>query len=262
MYRISESLITRGVLASLLFVTVASATVINNLNIGTGGSVTVTLSSATFNPDPSSTPPGPPWNAEVATGTNLSFLGGPLLVTEGIDISSPLTASSIPVTDFLTFAAHVNLVFSLTSIGPGSSNTNCATAVNVGDSCSVFPGSPIILTRTSTGTSASFTVSGKASDTGNAGLASGSSYNGSFSQPLVQPLPNGAAPTPQNIQLYFCPSGTCTAADFSSGKSISTPFSGNFFATVVPEPQTTALVLGGLLVLLGRVGMRRFNRSR
>jgi len=32
--------------------------------------------------------------------------------------------------------------------------------------------------------------------------------------------------------------------------------------TTVPEPQTTALVLGGLLVLLGRVGMRRYSRGR
>jgi hypothetical protein len=32
--------------------------------------------------------------------------------------------------------------------------------------------------------------------------------------------------------------------------------------TTVPEPQTTALVLGGLLVLLGRFGMRRYSRGR
>jgi hypothetical protein len=38
--------------------------------------------------------------------------------------------------------------------------------------------------------------------------------------------------------------------------------SGTFTAASVPEPQTTALVLGGLLVLLGRVGMRRYSRGR
>lgn len=42
--------------------------------------------------------------------------------------------------------------------------------------------------------------------------------------------------------------------------SITNSYSATFQATVVPEPQTTALVLGGLLVLLGRAGMRRLNR--
>jgi hypothetical protein len=257
MNRISNSIIMRAVFAALFLVTVASASVMGNLDIGSGGMITVTITSATFSPDPSSTPAGPPWDAEVAVGTSLTFTGSPLLTTEGVDISSPLTAASVGENNFLTFAAHPLLVYSLLGIGPGSSNTNCAAAVNVGDSCSVFAGSPIILTRTSNGTSASFSVNGKASDTGAAGLATASTYNGTLSEPLVQPLPNGLAPTPANIQAYFCPGGVCDQT-----KSISTPFSGNFFATTVPEPQTTALVLGGLLVLLGKVGMRRLNRSR
>ncbi len=257
MYRLSNSIIMRAVVAALFLVTVASASVIGNLDIGSGGMITVTITSATFSPDPSSTPAGPPWDAEVAVGTNLTFTGGPLATTEGVDVSSPLTAASIGENNFLTFAAHPNLVYSLLGIGPGSSNTNCAAVVNVGDSCSVFAGSPIVLTLTATGTSANFSVNGKASDTGAAGLASGSFYSGSLSEPLVQPLPNGKAPTPVNIQAYFCPGGVCDQT-----KSISVPFSGNFFATTVPEPQTTALVLGGLLVLLGKVGMRRLNRSR
>jgi hypothetical protein len=257
MYRISDSFIVRAAVAALFLVTAASASVIGNLDIGTGGMITVTLTSATFSPDPSSTPPGPPWDAEVAVGTSLTFTGGPLATTEGVDISSPLTPGSVGENDFLTFAAHPNLVYSLTGIGPGSSDTNCAAVTTIGQSCSVFAGSPIVLTLTGNGTSASFSVAGKTSDTGTAGLASGSNYNGTFSEPLVKPLPNGAAPTPANIQAYFCPGGVC-----DSTKSISTPFSGNFFATTVPEPQTTALVLGGLLVLLGKVGMRRLNRSR
>jgi hypothetical protein len=105
-------------------------------------------------------------------------------------------------------------------------------------------------------------VVGKASDTGVAGLAAGSNYVGGFSQTFTDNLPNGLAPTPQNIQLFFCPSGTCTAADFSSGRSLTSSQSGSFTASAVPEPQTTALVLGGLLVLLGRVGMRRYSRGR
>jgi len=44
--------------------------------------------------------------------------------------------------------------------------------------------------------------------------------------------------------------------------SVTSSYSATFAATTIPEPQTTALVLGGLLVLLGRVGMRRYNRGR
>jgi len=247
----------RGVVAALFLVTAASASVIGNLDIGSGGMVTVTITSATFSPDPTSVPAGPPWNAEVAVGTSLAFNGGPLATGEGVDINSPLTTASIGENDFLTFASHANLVYSLTGVGPGSSDTNCAAVTSIGQSCSVFAGSPIVLTLTGNGTSASFIVTGAVSDTGTGGLATGSSYTGTFSEPLVKPLPNGKSPTPANIQAFFCPGGVCDPS-----KSISTPFSGTFFATTVPEPQTTALVLGGLLVLLGKVGMRRLNRSR
>src|SRR5713101_1062559 len=57
------------------FGAVASAAVVGDLKTGSAGTMTVTLSSVSFNPDPSSTPPGPPWNAEVATATSLTFAG-------------------------------------------------------------------------------------------------------------------------------------------------------------------------------------------
>ena len=101
----------------------------------------------------------------------------------------------------------------------------------------MFAGSPIVLTYLNGHTSASVGVAGKASDTGVAGLAGGSSYTGGFSQTFTDHLPNGNAPTPQNMQLYFCPSGTCIAADFASGKSVTTSQSGSFTASAaVPEP--------------------------
>lgn len=242
-----------------VLLTPASATVINSLNVGSGGTATVSLTTLTFNPDPSSVPPGPPWNAEVATGTSLSFTGGPLTPTEAILINggNPIMASSLPITTFMTFAAHPNLVFSLTSIGPGSSNTNCASVTLIGQSCSVFAGSPVILTLTASGSSASFSVAGNASDTGAGGLASGSTYTGNFSNPLVQPLPNGNTPTPANVQLFFCPSGTCTPADFASGRSITSPFGGQFFATPIPEPTQMGLVGLGLIAAAGLLRQRR-----
>jgi hypothetical protein len=164
---------------------------------------------------------------------------------------------------FLTFASHPNLVFSMNyPPGPGSTNTNCATANANGLSCSVFAGSPIILTYNNGNTFVGLSVNGKASDSGVGGLATGSSYNGGFSQFLTTPLPNGNAPTPLNIQLYFCPSGTCTAADFASGRSITSSQSGSFTATNVPEPSSVFLSSLGILMLLAGTGLRKVYGSR
>jgi hypothetical protein len=263
-----------AIVASLLLVSNASATVTNTLLTGSTGTVTATLANLTFNNDPSALPSGTctttlgrGCNSDVATQTNLSFTGGPLVTGEGIYVNNndlTLTApSASDANQFLTFSMHPNLVFSISwPPGPGSSNTNCATANANGLSCSVFAGAPAVLTYLNGDTFIGFAVHGQVSDTGVAGLATGSSYTGGFSEFFTQLLPNGMTPTPQNIQLYFCPSGTCTPADFASGRSITTSQSGTFTATTVPEPATTALVLGGVLLLLGKVGMRRFNRSR
>ncbi len=48
-------------------------------------------------------------------------------------------------------------------------------------------------------------------------------------------------------------------AQLSAG-AVTNSYSSTFTATTIPEPETTALVLGGLLVLLGRFGMRRYSR--
>jgi hypothetical protein len=264
MLRISNGILLRAAVVGVFFVAAASAAVMGDLNLGTGGTVSAQLGMLTFNFDPSSNPPGPPWNMEVATGTNLTFDGGPAAVTAAVFVFSPLTIMTpLPLNNFITFQAFPSLFFSLTQIGPGSSNTNCAGVVNVGDSCSVFAGGQTVLTLGPNNTTfAAFGVQGKASDTGIAGLATGSNYQGSFSTPLTALLPDGTAPTPANIQHFFCPSLPCQPSDFMSGKTITTPFSAQITVTAIPEPQIPALVLGGLLVLLGRVGMRRFNRSR
>jgi hypothetical protein len=87
-------------------------------------------------------------------------------------------------------------------------------------------------------------------------------YTGGFSQTFTDLLPNGMAPTPQNIQLFFCPSGTCTAADFTSGKTITSSQSGSFTATPtaqVPEPATVSMsLLGVLLLAAGSLRRKRF----
>src|SRR5215472_65412 len=250
----------------LLWVSTASASVINTLLTGSTGTATFSLNSFIFNNDPAAEPAGTctttlgrGCNSDVATSTTLSFTGGPLAVGEGLYVNNnDLTLSAPSAADantFLTFASHPNLVFSINwPPGPGSANTNCATANANGLSCSIFAGSDIVLTYLNGHTSLSFAVSGKASDTGVAGLAGGSSYTGGFSETLTSLLPNGTTPTPLNIQLFFCPSGTCMPADFASGRSITTSQSGAFTATpnaAVPEPGALVLFGSGLISLAG-----------
>src|ERR1700681_1218353 len=129
---------------SLLFFPAASASTFNTLLTGSIGTVTMSLSSILiFNPDPAAVGGG---NSDVAAGTNLVFTG----CASGV-LGSPgclSAAEGITVNNLdLTFAAHPNLVFSIVwPPGPGSANTNCATANANGLSCSVFAGEPIILT--------------------------------------------------------------------------------------------------------------------
>jgi hypothetical protein len=272
---ISKFALPITVVGSLLFASNASGSVDHTLLTGSTGTVTESLNSLIFNNDPAALPTGTctttlgrGCNSDVSTNTTLIFTGGPLVTGEGVYVNNndlTLTApSAADANSFLTFASHPNLVFSISSLGPGSPNTNCATANANGLSCSVFAGSPEVLTFVNFHTSVSVGVTGKASDTGVAGLAGGSNYTGGFSMTFTDLLPNGMAPTPQNIQLYFCSSGACTAADFTSGKSITTSQSGSFTAfpsSTVPEPTTLSMsLLGGLFVAASRTIRRKRQR--
>ena len=260
------------VFSSVLSVSNASASIIDTLLTGSTGNVTASLNSVVFNPDPAGIGGG---NSDVANGTNLKFLGCPsgvlgspgcLFAQEGVTVNNADLTLSAPsaanANTFLTFAAHPNLVYSINwPPGPGSSNTNCATANANGLSCSVFAGSPAILTYANGNTFIGLGVTGKASDTGVGGLATGSNYTGGFSVFFTQRLPNGMTPTPENIQLYFCPTGVCQASDFASGRSITSSQSGTFTATpasTVPEPATISMsLLGALLVAVGSLRRKR-----
>jgi hypothetical protein len=192
----------------------------------------------------------------------LSVEEGLVLNNADLTLTAPSAADS---NTFLSFAAHPNIVYSINwPPGPGTANTNCATANANGLSCSVFAGSPIVLTYENGHTVMGISMSGKASDMGRAGLASGTNYSGGFSEFVSTLLPNGMAPTPQNLQLFFCPTGTCTPADLTSGKSITISQSGSFTATpssvTVPEPSTLSS-LSVLMLLIGALSKRYRRRA-
>jgi hypothetical protein len=262
------------VLAGGLFlVSAASASITGTLLTGSSGTMTISLANVIFNNDSAAVGGG---NSDVATGTSLTFVGcasgvlgapGCLGLQEGVTINNnDLTTTPPSVANantFLTFAAHPNLVFSIVSPpGPGSLNTNCATANANGLSCSVFANSPLILTYANGNTFMGLGVHGNASDAGVGGLATASTYSGGFSEFFTALLPNGTAPTPQNIQLFFCPSGTCVAADFSSSRNITSSQSGTFTASLVPEPSSVVLSFIGILTLLVRMKFRKSYGTR
>jgi hypothetical protein len=254
----------------LLLVSDASADVAGTVLTGSAGSFTLSIPSEVFNNDPAAIFGG---NSDVANGTNLTFAGcasgvlgspGCLSAQEGVTVNNADLTLTVPsafdANTFLTFAAHPSLVYSINwPPDAGSANTNCAAANSPGLSCSIFAGSPLRLTDENGGTSVFLGVNGKASDTGLAGLATGSNYTGGFADFLTGTLPNGVAPTPLNIQDYFCtgppsiPGGgnTCTPADFTSGRSITTSQSGIFTAKLAsPVPESSSLLLSAIGIIM------------
>lgn len=252
----------------LVLAAVASASPVGLLGSGSSGTLDATLVSLTWNPDPAALPiPGPPWNEDVNTGTNLSFngcsgvLGSPgcLFTQEGILVNNgaPLCggtnttncsggAEAFPVSTFLQFESHPNLIFELTGVAGGSS-TNCL--VNATVSCSIA-GSPVVLTPLgASGTSASIGFFGIASDAGIPGLTQlghNSTWTGGFSVTI----PNM---TPAQITNFFCPGGVCNPnADLRL-----TSVSGSFAATAIPEPSTISMIaIGVALVTLSQIRRR------
>jgi len=236
----------------------ASASVVGLLNTGSGGTITVSDAAITWNPDPTSIPSGVPCgtalpatvacNSEVATGTTLAFSGGPLGVGEGVLINHGAALTPGPFIsggdNFLQFAAHPLLDFKIVDVlipsGPGAPSP-CTAGMSVGQSCVLFPGSPVLLTLLSGNrTSATVNFDGVAGDGGSLGSFN-SSWIGGFSATLT-------GTTPFSLETLFCPGGVCST---TSTPSVSTSFSGTFFVTVTPEPGSFLLIGGGLIGLAG-----------
>jgi PEP-CTERM motif len=289
--KIFRTIIPAMGLSCALFLTIpASAAVVGTLDTGSTGTVTATINSVTFNNDPSAvggtnfgcTSGSLICDSDVSTGSNLAFAGcasgatlpsgsppganGCLFAGEAVDVSSPITALSVPQASFLTFSNNSNLIFSLTGVSTFM-NSNCA-ALLVTQSCVVFPGSPLLLTlEPNNQTEVQLFVSGTASDTGAAGLAAGDPYAGFFSSNITNPLAGAAAghtaPTPADIQFLFCGTNTVTSASqCSATASITSSQSGSFTASPItntgtPEPSSMVMVLTGA----GLIGIA-FRRRR
>lgn len=223
------------------------ATVTPNLYLGGTGTVSVTATSITFTEN-NTTPAGS--STAVGVGTTIPNVspGDPVDINGGNPISA---IGGLPTS--VTFPNSPTVSATITSFGPGSSNTDCA-GLTTGESCSASLGgltSPIILTYTGSGTESAtggtgpnegtdavLPTSGTLTDAGKTGT-----LNGSFSATIPDE-------TPESLLTLF---GSTTGASFA------TTYSGSFTETVssaVPEPRTTSLLLGASL-LMGLAFLKR-----
>lgn len=242
--------LTRLLLVFLVLGACAFAAPIGFLGIGSSGTVNATLTSIAFTPDITANGVCPlaPCNGTVNTATTLSFFGGPLtpgdgiLINGGFPFGTPPPADAVLFNPFLQFANHSNLIFFFLGVDPGNSNADCSLAVATGDSCSILEGtstSPVVLTRNGTNTLVSISIFGTATD----GVSS-STWSGGFSATI----PNI---TPLEIAQFYCgPEAFCDASEITNSKTLEVrSTSGSFFASSVPEPNTSVLLGAGLILL-------------
>lgn len=240
-----SALALTSVCALFLTVSGAKANAIGTLVVTSGtGELTVTIDTIMFGTptDSTSNPPGA--DAQVASGTNLTFSGGPLAIDDAVNMSNLSFPPSFPITNWMTFPGFANLKYTVTSEGPGSSNTDCA-GLSVSQTCSPFAGDPVVLElEAGNTTEASLALGGTVTDgTGTV------SWVGGISSFLTNLLPNGAAPTPGNIQAYFAanPNGSLTLEN-----------GGSFTSTSVPEPGTIVMmIIGSSLIGIAALLRRR-----
>lgn len=223
----SVAVIALGVLTVCALTPTASASMISgslSLTNCTGGGVTVNST----NIDWTQTVNGGDGCIATGTGTSVTYDAGTL--TEGdssgviLDLSMP---TSFPVVDFITFTSASGLHFDLSTILPSTANTDCS-ALGIGDSCSVFAGSPFLLTKSANGTSVTLSVSGTAGD------LSGdmATWGGNFTTQFFNM-------TPAQIQTTIL-----------GGESLSNTYSGTFAVSAVPEAGSGYLLFGGLFLLV------------
>jgi hypothetical protein len=215
-------------LAVMALAPAASASVIGNFsvaNIGGGGVTASNMVIDWFNP----VNPLGNGNGMIATGgdTTLTYNNGTSQVALGTNTAG--TVNDLPgppgPVGFFAFPSAPALHFTLLAIGPGVANLACG-GLAIGQSCSAFAGSPIILTATATGTAVTLDASGIVTDA--------SPFVSNWFGAFTTQIPGESA---AQIQ-----------ATVNAGGSVTSTFSGEFTA-VVPEPLTSALIGGGLIAL-------------
>jgi len=252
--------VTLGLLLSLGIVTSVSAAVTGTLNVldCAGGGVTVTATSVDW-----LLPAGGSNGCLLAgVGTNVSFAAGVLLPPATGSIKDLSAGDPFPVVDFMTFSGFPTLSFDLSVLGPGSPNTACSTSTSPGTVCSVFPGSPFILTPNGTGTTVSLPASGVARD--------GTGVNAIWSGEFTFLFPNLAPADIQDFILgasnpnigFGCVVGSCTVEDegifIADVSATAGPgYRASFTMSAVPEPHSLFLGGAGLFLSLAHWRKRR-----
>lgn len=255
--------IAAGAIGAMVLAPLASATVVGELQTSAeagGGGVTVSDSAITFLTGTNGNcPTSGTCDFSVSSGTTMTYGPGsttPVATSDNGTFESLVfnTPPSQPFMVLYNSAGTAQIDFDLTTLSsPSPTNgTNCAGVTTPGSSCIAFAGSPFLLTLAPNGSSTSVTLSlsGEAIDLENSDATSG--YTGSLAETVNE--------TPAQIQAAFCGAQTNYSTPCSTTTTITTGHTGEFIASVVPEPTTAFLGLSGLLMAAGLYRRRR-NRK-
>ncbi len=243
----------RSALAALTFgvvllVPASAAPITGQLNIT--GDATVTTTVLTFLCDIVAAQPCPANYGNMAvTGSaaqsgDFTSLANTYGYIHSLDETTTPINQSFTLSDFIMFAADPDIRLDLTFIAAGtggacppSGSAACTPQIPALVTAANPLGlSPFNLANTPTGSIASFSVAGEARRVSTGEL---SPFGGVFTAQFT----NTPGTTDADVASIL--------AQLANQGSITTSYSATFKATMIPEPATEALLLGGLLVLAG-----------